>query len=152
VLACTPHPGLGTVIVRHVQVDLATCKRSPYSPPKTAGAPTARVTKDSQSIVFDGKVVLTVHENHKGFPGGSPGPILLEGVSPDRKWILYAIDPQGSASLAADGLILKAIRATGGRSHQVEGGLLYSDYRSWCDYRTLVVVAGVSRWQSTTND
>jgi hypothetical protein len=44
---------------------------SPYSPPKTAGAPTVRVTKDSQSIVFDGKVVLTVHENHKGFPAGS---------------------------------------------------------------------------------
>jgi Tol biopolymer transport system component len=106
---------------------------------------TVRVTKDSQSILFKGKVVLTIHENHKGFPAGSPGPIELEGVSPDGKWILYAIDPQGSASLAADGLVLEAISSAGGRSHTVAGGLLYPDYRSWCDNRTLVVVAGGSR-------
>ncbi len=104
-----------------------------------------RVTKDSQSIVFKGKVVLKIHENHKGFPAGSPGPIELEGVSADGKWILYAIDPQGSASLAADGLVLRAVPASGGRSHAVAGGLLYPDYRSWCDFRTLVVVAGGSR-------
>lgn len=105
------------------------------------------MTKDSQSIVFRGKVVLKIHENHKGFPAGSPGPILLEGTSPDRTWILYAIDPQGSASLAADGLTLQAIRTTGGRSYTVASGLLYSDYRGWCDGK-LVMSAGGDRYAS----
>jgi hypothetical protein len=141
---CTPHPGFGTVVVRHVQVDLATCETTPYPAPKATGAPTVRVTKDSQSIVFRGKVVLTIHESHKGFPQGSPGPILLEGASPDGNWILYAIDPQGSASLAADGLTLMAIRATGGRSFTVASGLLYGDYRAWCG-GSLVMTAGGDR-------
>ena len=118
-LPCTPHPGLGSVVVGHVQIDLATCRQSATSAAAGGDGVTVRVTKDSQAIVFKGKVVLKIHENHKGFPAGSPGPILLEGTSPDRKWILYAIDPQGSASLAADGLTLKAIRATGGRSYTV---------------------------------
>lgn len=102
------------------------------------------MTKGSQSIVFKGKVVLTVHESHKGFPAGSPGPIELEGVSPDGRWILYAIDPLGSASLAADGLTLKAIASTGGRSYTVASGLLYDDYRAWCGNR-LVITAGGDR-------
>lgn len=141
---CTPHPGLGTVVVRHVQIDLATCLTA-KAPPIPASTATVRVTKNSQSIVFKGKVVLTIHENHKGFPAGSPGPIELEGVSPDGKWILYAIDPMGSASLAADGLTVKAIAATGGRSYTVASGLTYASYRSWCDFDTLVVTAGGDR-------
>ena len=132
------------MVVRHVQVDLATCKTAPYSPPAAGGAPTVRVTKDSQSILFKGKVVLTIHENHKGFPAGSPGPILLEGTTPDRTWILYAIDPQGSASLAADGLTLRAVSVATGRSRVVAGGLLYDDYRAWCGAR-LVMTAGGDR-------
>lgn len=111
----------------------------------TVSEPTVQVSTDSQSIVFRGKVVLKIHENHKGFPAGSPGPIQLEGVSPDGRWILYAIDPQGSASLAADGLTLKAIRSTGGRSHTVASGLLYGDYRAWCD-RKLAITAGGDRY------
>lgn len=104
-----------------------------------------RVGKNSQSIVFKGKVVLTIHENHRGFPAGSPGPIELEGISPDGKWILYAIDPMGSASLAADGLMIEAVRATGGRSYTVASGLTYPSYRSWCNASTLVVTAGGDR-------
>jgi WD40-like Beta Propeller Repeat len=144
VFHCTPHPGLGSVAVRQVQVDLATCRTS-KAPPVPASGATVRVTKNSQSIVFDGKVVLAIHENHKGFPAGSPGPIELEGVSPDGKWILYAIDPMGSASLAADGLTLQAIRVTGGRSYTVESGLMYASYRSWCNSSTLVLTAGGDR-------
>jgi WD40-like Beta Propeller Repeat len=144
VLACTPHLGLGTVVVRHVQIDLATCltAKAPVTP---ASGATVRVAKDSQSIVFKGKVVLTIRENHKGFRAGSPGPIELEGVSPDGKWVLYAIDPMGSASLAADGLTLKAVATTGGRSYTVASGLMYPSYRSWCDFSTLVVTAGGDR-------
>ena len=93
-----------------------------------------RVGKDSQSIVFNGKVVLTI-----------PGPIELFGTSLDRRWILYAIDPMGSASLAADGLTLKVVAAAGGRSYTVASGLTYPSYRSWCDFRTLVVTAGGDR-------
>ena len=132
------------VVVRHVQIDLATCLTS-KAPATPASGANVRVTKDSQSIVFKGKVVLTIHENHKGFPAGSPGPIELEGVSLDGKWILYAIDPMGSASLAADGLTLKAVASTGGRSYTVASGLAYPSYRSWCDFYTLVVTAGGDR-------
>jgi hypothetical protein len=132
------------VQVAHVQVDLATCKTTPYSPPASVGDPTVRVTKDSQSIVYKDKVVLTVHENHKGFPQGSPGPIELFGTSPDRKWILYAIDPQGSASLAADGLQLRAVSVATRRTFAVATGLLSDDYRAWCGGR-LVMTAGGDR-------
>ena len=31
-------------------------------------------------------------------------PIELFGTSPDGRWVRFAIEPQGSASLAADGL------------------------------------------------
>lgn len=133
---CTPHPGLATVVVRHVRIDLATCTTTPYSAPKATGAPTVRIVRGGQSIVFQDKVVITLPRR--------PGPIVLEGASPDRKWILYAIDPLGSASLAADGLTLKAIRATGGRSYTVASGLLYGDYRTWCGGR-LVMTAGGDR-------
>ena len=105
---------------------------------------TIRITRDSQSIVFKGKVVLKIHENHKGFPQGSPGPIVPEGISADGKWILYAIDPQGSASLMADGLTLQAIRTSGGHSYTVASGLAYVDYRAWCGGR-LVITTGVGR-------
>jgi hypothetical protein len=146
VVACTPHAGLGIVTYAHETVDLATCRHpSGLVVVLHPAHPTVRVTKDAQSIVFKGKVVLKVNENHKGFPAGSPGPIELEGVSPDGKWILYAIDPMGSASLAADGLTVKAIRATGGRSYTVASGLTYPSYRSWCDFYTLVVTAGGDR-------
>jgi hypothetical protein len=102
------------------------------------------VTKDSQTIVFKGEVVLTIHENHKGFPAGSPGPIVLQGVSPDEKWILYAIDPQGSASLMADGLATRAASVTTGRTYPVAFGLAYGAYRAWCGSR-LVMTAGGDR-------
>ena len=72
----------------------------------------------------------------------SRGPIELEGVSPDRGWVLYAIDPMGSASLAADGLTLRAVRVTGGRSYTVASGLLYGDYRAWCGGRLVMTVGG----------
>jgi len=142
VLACTPHPGLGTVVYRHQSVDLATCKTAIGVLLRPKDTVSVRVTKDSQSIVFKGKVVLKIHENHKGFPQGSPGPIVLEGVSPDAKWILYAIDPQGSASLMADGLTLMAAPVAGGRPATVASGLLYADYRAWCGGRLVITTGG----------
>ena len=138
---CTPLQGLGKVLAGQLQVDLATCltARAPAVPASLAAV---RVTKDSQSIMFKGKVVLTIHENHNGFPAGSPGPIELEGVSPDGEWILYAIDPMGSASLAADGLTLRSVSVATGRSRIVASGLLYDDYRAWCGGRLIMTAGG----------
>ncbi|HEY2073495.1 MAG TPA: hypothetical protein VGG88_07975 [Gaiellaceae bacterium] len=151
-VACTPHPGFGTVrierpaIVRFV--DLSSCRVTTAKPRKPTSAVTVVFVRSgktgTESIEYRGRIVLTVHESFARAPAGMPGPIVPEGVSPDGKWILYAIDPQGSASLMADGLTLKAIRATGGRSFTVASGLAYTDYRAWCGGR-LVITAGGDR-------
>jgi hypothetical protein len=105
--------------------------------------------RGSQAIVLDGRVVLTVRESYATVPAGAPGPIILFGVSPDRKWALYAIDPQGSASLAADGLTISAVSSSGGKPRTVEFGLSDDRYRAWCGDR-LVATAGGDR--ITTHD
>jgi hypothetical protein len=155
VVACTPHPGFGTVSLRQGAivrvVDLATCST------KTANAPHPRVSlptltvrtsrtgaRGTQSIVYRGKTVYTVRERYERIPGGSPGPIWPIGVSPDGQWILFAIDPQNSASLAADGLLVEAVSVHGGKPHAVAGMLMYENYRAWCGGR-LVLTAGGDR-------
>jgi len=90
VVACTPHPGLGTVIVRHLAVNLATCRTSPAPHTRPSSGP--RVV--GRTIVFHGKVVVRARKGDA---------VALDGTSPDGKWILYAIDRFASASLAADG-------------------------------------------------
>ncbi len=130
-IACTPHPGLGTVVVRQVQIDLATC-RTTVAP----AAPTSRGPRTAgRTIVFHGKVVVSAR------PGDA---IALDGTSGDGRWILYAIDRYASVSAAADGLPVRAIRASGGRSYAVATGLVYASYRTWCDKR-LVMTAGADR-------
>jgi hypothetical protein len=160
-LVCTPHPGLGRVAytqgaTEHV-VDLATCRETsrPAPRPGPVTTPGLRVAAErrgksgSQSIVLDGRVVLTVRESYATVPAGAPGPIMLFGLSPDRKWVLYAIDPQGSSSLAADGLTISAVSSTSGKPRTVEFGLADDHYRAWCGGR-LVATAGGDR--ITTHD
>jgi hypothetical protein len=155
-LACRPHPGLGTITylrggAQHI-LDLATCRETTRQAPRphaqtTAGLSVRAVRQGAngrQSIVLDGRVVLTVRESYAAIPGGVPGPIVLFGASPDRSWILYAIDPQGSASLAADGLVIRVVASTGGRTRTVASALAYDDYRAWCGGR-LVLTAGGDR-------
>ena len=128
-----------------VAVDLATCARRRAGTPRRPSSGIAvRVRRGSQTILFKGKVVITVHETYENAPAGNPGPILIEGVSPDRKWVLYALDPLRSSSLAADGLELRAVRVTGGRSRPVAFGLLREGYLVWCGGR-LVMTAGGDR-------
>lgn len=116
------------------EVDLATCK---HVKPRVVGSVNIPFVINGRAIQFRGKTVVKIpHARDR---------IELEGMSPDRKWILYAIDPMGSASLAADGLTVKAVAATGGRSFTVASGLTYSSYRSWCDFSTLVVTSGGDR-------
>jgi hypothetical protein len=75
-------------------------------------------------------------------------PIELLDWSPDSRWLLFAIDPMGSASLAADGLELQALRVSNGRAIRVATALIYEDYRAWCGNR-LVLVAGGDRIATT---
>ena len=74
----------------------------------------------------------------------SPGPIILLGWSGDDRWIFFAIDPEGSGSIAADGLVLRAVAATGGAVRRVATTLAYPDYLTWCGGR-LVFTAGEDR-------
>ena len=144
-IPCTPHPGLDKVTFAHVQLDLATCKRTkPLVVVLHAIEPTVRVRPRSETILFKGDVVLTVRERHTS-NGMLPGPLFCCQLTPDKKWILYAIDPYGSNSYAADGVTTRAIRVTGGRSYVVSSGLgLGGDCSAWCGGK-LVVTAGKNR-------
>ena len=117
-------------------MNLATCKTAPAPAPLPSSGPRAV----GGTIVFHGRVVVRVA--HKG------DSVWLDGTSPDGKWILYAIDRFSSASLAADGLPVRAIRTSGGRSYPIATGLVYSSYRSWCN-RRLVMTAGFDRDTTT---
>jgi hypothetical protein len=102
----------------------------------------------SQAITVDGRAVHTVREDYRRAPAGSPGPLLLVGWSPDSRWLLFAVDPFGSASLAADGLELRALRVADGRVVPVGRTLLNSDYSTWCG-TSLVLTAGGNRLATT---
>ena len=77
-------------------------------------------------------------------PGDTPGPIVLLRVSGDNRWIFFTIDPGGSGSIAADGLVLRVVSTAGGRVHKLGIALPYPDYLAWCGGR-LVYVAGGDR-------
>jgi hypothetical protein len=144
VVACTPHPGYGAVSIRNGaivrRVDLATCATTTLRRPRRFVVPTLAVSTNrvagTEMILFRGHPVFT----HRW----REGPIELFGTSPDGRWVLFAIDPQGSASLAADGLTLQAVSTSGGRPTAVASGLLYAAYRTWCDGK-LVLTAGGDR-------
>jgi hypothetical protein len=77
-------------------------------------------------------------------PGDTPGPIVLLRISSDDRWIFFTIDPGGSASIAADGLVLRVVSAAGGPVHKLGLALPYPDYLAWCGGR-LVYAAGGDR-------
>lgn len=74
----------------------------------------------------------------------SPGPIVLLGWSGDDRWVFFAIDPGGSGSIAADGLILQVVSAAGRRPRRLGVMLTYRDYFTWCAGR-LVFTGGGDR-------
>jgi hypothetical protein len=74
----------------------------------------------------------------------SPGPIVLLGWSGDDRWVFFAIDPGGSGSIAADGLILQVVSAAGRRPRRLGVMLTYRDYFIWCAGR-LVFTGGGDR-------
>jgi hypothetical protein len=77
-------------------------------------------------------------------PGDTPGPIVLLRISSDNRWVFFTIDPGASASIAADGLVLRVVSTAGGPVHKLGVALPYPDYLAWCGGR-LVYVAGKDR-------
>jgi len=102
----------------------------------------------TQTITVDGRAVYTVREDYRSIPAGAPGPLGLVGWSPDSRWLLFYVDPMGSASLAADGLRLQALRVSDGRRAPVAEMLMSPDYLTWCR-STLVLTAGGDRIATT---
>ena len=77
-------------------------------------------------------------------PGDTPGPIILLRWSGDDRWIFFTVDPGGSGSIAADGLILRVVSAAGGPMHEIAWSLGSADYMAWCGGK-LVLTAGNDR-------
>jgi dipeptidyl aminopeptidase/acylaminoacyl peptidase len=77
-------------------------------------------------------------------PGDTPGPIELLRWSSDDRWLFFTVDPGGSGSIAADGLVLRAVSAAGGTVAKLGTALVYPDYLAWCGDR-LVFTAGGDR-------
>jgi hypothetical protein len=102
-----------------------------------------RVAGGLEKIVISGRPVRGWPAWKPNVRNGSPGPIMLLGWSGDSRWVFYAIDPQGSASLLADGLLLDAISVEGD-TRRVAPTLGGADYRTWCGGR-LVLTAGYDR-------
>jgi hypothetical protein len=91
------------------------------------------------------RAVFVEREYYKQVTGlESPGPIELLRMSDDGRWLFFAIDPDSSSSIAADGLILRVVSTAGGAARELGVMLAYPDYLTWCGGR-LVWVAGNDR-------
>jgi dipeptidyl aminopeptidase/acylaminoacyl peptidase len=170
-VGCTPSPGLGVVTyvrgrTRH-RANLATCvdrvvpgrvRKSRTPPPLTTAdgrfAATVRVTGHEKTL----RNTIRVTDRRTGRSRAvysakvwgntccltSRGPIELLRWSGDGRWIFFAIDPGGSGSIAADGLILRVVSARGGAAHRLPVMLTWSNYLTWCGGR-IVFTAGNDR-------
>jgi Tol biopolymer transport system component len=171
-LSCRPEPGVGTLVYtrsgRQHALDLANCrdrglrlglsKSSPFISPDGRFAATVVAKRHGNqgmnAIVVRNRstgatrTIYRVPESYRSMPAGSPGPITLSRWSGDGRWLFFAIDPQGSASLAADGLPLQVISIEGGRPQRIGMTLFYSDYLTWCGGR-LVFTGGGNRLATT---
>lgn len=119
-------------------VTLATCADHRVAAPtgKTMrGVTTSGARAETQWIRVDGRLAFSHREN---------GPVVALSLSPDRRWLVFAIDPDASASIMADGLQLQVVSTHGGAAHQLGLSLAYRDYLSWCG-GGLVYVRGGDR-------
>lgn len=166
-LACRPEPGLGRIsytrAARVHVLDLATCRERVHRAPAPRPQPMlaedgvtvgVRVRRNgptgSQAIVVHDhgrtRVVHRVAESFRRIPAGAPGPIVLLKLA--GGWIFFAVDPQGSASLAADGLVMRAVSTRGGPVRTIGPSLARADYLAWCGGR-LVYTGGRDRIATT---
>ena len=93
------------------------------------------------------RAVYVVRQSYRRIPAGAPGPLHLAAWSPNGRWLFLYVVPQGSASLAADGVELRAVSARGGRPRRVAGMLGYRDYLTWCGNRLVLTAGG---WRLAT--
>jgi hypothetical protein len=109
----------------------------------TRGRQTIWVTRAGRSrpVFSETEVYRTIS------PGETSGPIELLAVSDG--WVFFAIDPGASASIAADGLTLRAVSTGGGKAHALGPMLAYPDYLTWCGGR-LVFTGGLDRIATDT--
>jgi hypothetical protein len=158
-LACHPQAGLGTLSLRRAGlvriVDLASCRvrsaRVPKQQPHPLVSPdghwraTVRVRGSGERRTNTIRVTnVPTGESHAALslPAEgdtrnlrSPGPLRLLGWSGDDRWIFFVVDPGGSGSIAADGLLLQVVAATGGMRHELGVMLPNADYLAWCGGR-----------------
>jgi len=172
-LTCHPVAGLGALTYtrggrQHV-LDLADCrdrvlelganKSQPITSPDGLFVATVRARRHGEGgtnaievrnrNTGTTRTIYRVPESYRNIPAGAPGPIVLFRWSGDARWLFFAIDPQGSASIAADGLMLQVISRDGGRPHRIGPTLAYSDYMTWCSGR--LVFSGGGNRLATTN-
>ncbi len=171
-LSCRPEPGIGTLTYtrsgRQHALDLANCrdrvlhlrvgKPSPFISPDGRFVATLVAkrhgSQGTNAIVVRNRstgatrTIYRIAESYRSIPAGSPGPIMRVRWSGDGRWLFFAIDPQGSASIAADGLLLQVISTKGGRPQRIGMTLAYSDYLTWCSGR-LVFTGGGNRLATT---
>jgi hypothetical protein len=151
---CTGHAGLGTLhYARGTQfreISLATCadhaigkapevRRGPVSSRDGRYTATVVSSKARETIVVvdhrahTRRPVFTENERYKEVSSlESPGPIVLLRMSDDGRWVFFQIDPDGSGSIAADGLILRVVSSRGGGARELGVALPYPDYLTWC--------------------
>jgi len=73
-------------------------------------------------------------------PRREGAPLLLQGFSPDGRWLLSWKDLYASASILADGVPLIALPVAGGQPRVVTSELYHDDYVSWCGNRPVYVL------------
>jgi hypothetical protein len=100
-----------------------------------AGVRTNGAHAGVQKIWAHGRLVFSRHED---------GPAVPLSLSPDGRWLVFAIDPMSSGSIMADGLDLLIVSTQGGALHHLGVALAYPDYLAWCGGR-LVYVQGRDR-------
>jgi hypothetical protein len=120
-------------------VELVNCTDSLRGPASTTddlpGVKTTGARVSLQRIWVRGRLVFAERTN---------GPVIPLRLSGDGEWLFFAIDPQASASIAADGLDLLVVSTRGGPVHHLGLTLAYRDYLSWCGGR-LVYAQGPDR-------
>jgi hypothetical protein len=148
---CRPAQGLGTLTYTRSQirrvVDLSTCRDRAIGPAPSIFTWGPFISPDGRlRALSDGKHI-TIRNRTSGRRRdifSSPGAIELDGWSPDSGWVLFAVDPMSSASIAADGLTVQAVSATSRAVATLGPMLAYPDYRAWCG-RSLVFTVGGNR-------
>ena len=154
VFTCRLEPGLGSVAYtrgaeRHV-IDPSTCRDtvigtvSDHPHPALVGPggviavvrSSGRGRTAKQTIVANGRPAFSETQYYNAIgPGDTPGPIMLLGWSGDARWIFFTIDPGSSASIAADGLVLRVVSVDGGPVHKLGPMLVNENYLAWCGGR-----------------